>query len=46
MKAEKSQVTHPANEENDFIDFIVAATVSTAVFMGIFIIATVVALLV
>jgi len=46
MKAEKIQATQPENQENDFIDFIVAAAVSTVVFMGIFAVATIASLLI
>lgn len=46
MKAEKIQVAQQENQENDFIDFIVAAAVSTIVFMGIFAVATVASLFV
>ncbi|MBA4496249.1 hypothetical protein ACFO25_19750 [Paenactinomyces guangxiensis] len=43
----KSQVQHGTNEnqENDFLDAVVSTAVTTAVFMGIFIVATVISLL-
>jgi hypothetical protein len=43
----KSQVEHANNEnkENDLIDAMVGTGVSTAIFMGIFIIATVISFL-
>jgi len=45
MEAQVEKQQTPENQENDFIDAIVGTTVSSLIFFGIFIAATVVSLL-